>query len=67
MPISTRRLRTVLEWVRIDAEGKQKSDEALVFSNEVGEPLPHFHDAWFRTVLKAHSAFAKAMARQEPR
>ena len=39
VPISTQRLRAVLEWLRIDAEGKQKSDETLVFSNEVGEPL----------------------------
>jgi hypothetical protein len=35
-------------------EGNRKSDETLVFSNEIGEPLPHFHDTWVRTVLKAH-------------
>ena len=54
VPISTQRLRAVLQWLRLDAEGKQKPDEMLVFSNEVGEPLPHFHDAWLRTVLRAH-------------
>ena len=54
VPISTQRLRAVLEWLRTDANGKQKPDETLVFSNEAGEPLPHFHDAWLRTVLKAH-------------
>ena len=25
-----------------------------IFSNEIGEPLPHFHDVWLRAVLKAH-------------
>ena len=25
-----------------------------MFSDEIGEPLPHFHDTWLRTVLKAH-------------
>jgi integrase len=28
VPISTQRFRAVLEWLRIDAEGMQKSDEA---------------------------------------
>lgn len=49
VPISMHRLRAVLEWLRIDADGKRRSDETLVFSNEVGEPLPHFHAAWRRT------------------
>lgn len=53
-PISTQRLRAVLQWLRLDAEGKQKPDEVLVSSNEVGEALPNFHDAWLRTVLRAH-------------
>jgi hypothetical protein len=26
----------------------------LVLSNEIGEPLPHFHDVWLWIVLKAH-------------
>jgi hypothetical protein len=63
VPISTQRLRAVLEWLRIDAERKQKPDEALVFSNEIGEPLPHFHDAWLRTVLKAHGIKPRWTAR----
>lgn len=54
VPISTQRLRAVLEWLRIDAEGQKKSNETLVFSNEIGEPLPHFHNTWLRTILKAH-------------
>jgi integrase len=63
VPISTQRLRAVLEWLRIDAEGKQKSDETLVFSNEIGEPLPHFHDMWLRTVLRAHGIKPRWTAR----
>jgi hypothetical protein len=49
--------------MRIDAEGKQKSDEPLVFSNEVGEPLPHFHNAWLRTLLRAHDIKSRWTAR----
>lgn len=52
VPISTLRLRAVLQWPGLDADGKQKPDEMLIFSNELGEPLPHFHDAWLRTVLR---------------
>jgi integrase len=63
VPISTQRLRAVLEWLRIDAEGEQKSDETLVFSNEIGEPLPHFHDVWLRTVLRAHGIKPRWAAR----
>ena len=54
VPISTRRLRAVLEWLRMDADGHPQPEETFVFSNEVGERLLHFHDPWLRTVLKAH-------------
>jgi len=54
VPISTQRLQAVLEWLRLDADGEKKSDETLVFSDEIGEPLPHFHATWLRTVLQAH-------------
>ena len=54
VPISTARLRAVLEWLRIDATGEKKADHALVFSNEVGEPLGSFRTAWVTAVLKAH-------------
>jgi hypothetical protein len=63
VPITTQRLRAVLDWLRVDVEGKPKSDEPLVFSNEIGEPLPHFHDTWVRTVLKAHAITPKWSAR----
>jgi integrase len=54
VPISTQRLKAVLEWLRLDADREKKPDETLVFSDEIGEPLPHFHNTWLRTVLKAH-------------
>jgi integrase len=54
IPMSTDRLRDVLQWLRVDADQEYKSDEALVFSNEVGEPLSFVHSTWMRTVLKAH-------------
>jgi integrase len=38
IPIVTTRLRTLLEWLRIDAGGKRKPPGAAVFSNEVGDP-----------------------------
>ena len=54
IPMSTDRLRDVLQWLRVDADEEWKPDEALVFSNEVGEPLCFVHSTWMRTVLKAH-------------
>ena len=54
VPIATERLRTVLKWLQIDAAGKQKPDEALVFSDEAGEPVGSFRTAWVTAVLKAH-------------
>ena len=54
MPIATARLRAVLEWLRLDADGNQKPDDALVFSDEAGEPIGRFRTAWVTAVLKAH-------------
>jgi Phage integrase family len=44
----------VLEWLRLDADASTKADDALVFSDETGEPLGRFRTAWVTTVLKAH-------------
>ncbi len=63
VPISTDRLRDVLAWLRADADGRQKPDEALVFSNEVGEPLRLFHRSWQTLVLRAHGHTATWAAR----
>ena len=54
MPISTARLRAVLEWLRLEADGEKKPDDALVFSDEAGEPVGRFRTAWVTAVLKAH-------------
>ena len=44
VPIATARLRAVLEWLQLDAEGERKPDDALVFSDESGEPVGSFQD-----------------------
>ena len=54
VPISTTRLRAVLDWLRLDAAGEKKADETLVFSDEAGEPVGRFRTAWVTAVLKAH-------------
>jgi integrase len=54
VPIATARLRAVLEWLQLEADGTKKPDDALVFSDEVGEPVGRFRTAWVTAVLKAH-------------
>ena len=59
IPISTLRLRAVLDWLRLDAAGDKKPDDALVFSDEAGEPIGRFRTAWVTAVLKAHGIAPK--------
>ncbi len=54
VPIATTRLRAVLEWLRLDAAGQEKPDEAPVFSYETGEAVGSIKTAWVVAVLKAH-------------
>jgi hypothetical protein len=54
VPVSTARLRAVLEWLQLDAVGEKKPANALVFSDEAGEPVGRFRTAWVTAVLKAH-------------
>ena len=54
VPISTTRLKAVLEWLRLDADGEEKPADVLVFSDEIGEPIGRFRTAWVTAVLKAH-------------
>jgi integrase len=63
VPLSTERLRAVLAWLRLDADGDEKAGHTLVFSNEVGEPFRIFHHSWVMTVLKAHGVTATWSAR----
>jgi hypothetical protein len=44
----------VLAWLRLDADGEEKSDDTLVFSNEASEPLRLFHRTWQSLVLRAY-------------
>jgi hypothetical protein len=43
-----------LEWLQLDADGEKKPADALVFSDEVGEPVDRFRTAWVTAVLKAN-------------
>ena len=53
VPIGTSRLGAVLEFLRADASGRQKSAEAPVFSNEAGEPIRYFQTAWQAALQRA--------------
>ena len=44
----------MLEWLQLEADGAKKPDDALVFSDEAGEPVGRFRTAWVTAVLKAH-------------
>lgn len=54
VPISTERLKGVLDFLRVDAAGKEKKTDARVCSNAAGEPIKYFRSAWVMTVLKAN-------------
>ena len=43
----------MLKWLRIDGDGNVKGPEAPVFSNEAGEPILHFHTAWYAALRRA--------------
>ena len=43
-----------MDWLRVDADGEKKPAEALVFSDETGEPIGRIRTAWVTAVLKAH-------------
>ena len=54
VPLATARLRAVLDWLQLQADGTKKAADALVFSDAAGEPLGRFRTAWITAVLKAH-------------
>jgi integrase len=54
VPLATARLRAVLDWLQLQADGTKKPPDALVFSDKAGEPLGRFRTAWITAVLKAH-------------
>ena len=54
VPIATQRLKAVLEWLRLDGDGRPQPDDAAVFSYETGKPVKNFRTAWLIAVLKGH-------------
>ena len=46
LPIGTERLRAVIDFLRLDAQGAPKSSNSPVFSDSVGEPIRYFQTAW---------------------
>ena len=44
----------MLEWLQLEADGEKKPNDALVFSDEIGEPVGRFRTAWITAVAKAH-------------
>jgi integrase len=54
VPISTKRLKGVLEFLRLDVAGAKKKADSRVCSSSVGEPVKFFRSAWVMTVLKAN-------------
>ena len=54
VPMATARLRAVLEWLLLDADDEKKPADALVFSDEAGQPVGRFRTTWVTAVLKAH-------------
>ena len=59
VPISTARLRAVLEWLKLDADGDTKHAESLAFTDDTGAPIGRFRTTWVTTVLKAHGITPK--------
>lgn len=54
VPISTQRLRAVLDWFRLDANGEVRPGKAPLISNEADEASAGFRTTWEGTVLRAH-------------
>jgi integrase len=53
VPVATTRLRTLLKFLSIDANGETKQPDASVFSNEVGEPIEDFRGPWTAALKRA--------------
>src|ERR1051326_1336638 len=53
VPIETTRLRTLLEYLRIDGEGKEKSADVFVFTRGDDAALKSFRTAWELTRTRA--------------
>jgi len=65
VPVSTLRLKAVLEYLRQEVDGSLKPPEALVCSHVTGEPIGRFRTAWVLTVLRAHGRLAAWTPRRD--
>jgi integrase len=54
VPVSTQRLRSVIEWFRTDAAGRVRPGKAPLITNEAGAGVGGFRTAWETAVLKAY-------------
>jgi integrase len=54
VPVSTQRLRAVIEWLRLDVFGEPKPPTAPLISNASGERVGTFRRVWENTVLATH-------------
>jgi integrase len=54
VPISTQRLRAVIEWFRTDDEGRSRPGGEPLIVNRFGEPIGSFRTMWETAVLKAY-------------
>ena len=59
VPISTQRLRAVIDWFRTDKKGQTRPGHAPLISNRVGGEIGRFRTAWEGTVLRAHGHVPK--------
>jgi len=54
VPISTKRLRAVIEWFRTDSNGHARSARAPLIVNQAGESIGGFRTSWETAVLRAY-------------
>jgi len=49
------RFQAVLDYLRLDANGQEKTPETLVFSNAEGEPLSYQRKVWIQLLRQTAS------------
>jgi integrase len=54
VPISTKRLRAVIEWFRTDEKGKARTGKAPLIGDQDGESIGGFRTSWETAVLRAY-------------
>jgi len=59
VPISTQRLRAVIDWFGVDASGRVRPSNAPLITNRAGEAIERFRTAWEGTVLRAYGHVPK--------